>query len=170
MPRSADDEPGPGEAVWDISDRYTALRGNGDVALAYFGHELASDRLYRRAALEAAAADPARVLRLAAVKQGRFWSPWPPAWPGWGKAIAAAYFVPFLALAAWGGWRLWRGGGTSGSGTWAVGLTWGPVLGLAAVRVVLPGEVRYRLPGEFPLAAAAGVALPGIVRPRRRAA
>ncbi|MGL5097923.1 MAG: ArnT family glycosyltransferase, partial [Planctomycetia bacterium] len=39
--------------------------------------EVDRDDHWKRAAWSAAAADPWRVLRLAAVKAGRFWSPWP---------------------------------------------------------------------------------------------
>ena len=40
---------------------------------------------------------------------------------------------------------------------WPLVLTWGPVLGFAGVCLVFVGSVRYRLPGEFPLAVAAAV-------------
>ena len=78
--------------------------------------ELATDRNYRRAALDAAVADPLRVARLAVVKQGRFWRPWPvgglPGGAAGGvlKAGFAAYFVPLVALA-------WGGGGTGRRGS-----------------------------------------------------
>ena len=76
--------------------------------------EVRLDRDYRRAALDAAFADPGRVARLAVVKQGRFWRPWPVGGvPGGivGGAVQAgfaAYFVPLVALAVWGGVQLWR--------------------------------------------------------------
>ncbi|MFH5804763.1 ArnT family glycosyltransferase [Alienimonas sp. DA493] len=134
---------------------------------AALGDELASNRLYSEAAREAALEDPLRVARLAVVKQGRFWRPWPVGGlPGGvaGRALKAgfaAFFLPLIGLAVWGGVRLWRDGGEqAGWGVdrlWALALTWGPVLGLAAVCLVFVGSVRYRLPGEFPLCVAAAV-------------
>ena len=126
-------------------------------------NEAGSDRLYRRAAWRAAAADPLRVARLAVVKQGRFWRPWPVGgMPGGAagfvlKAGFAAFFLPLAGLAIWGGVRLWRERGGEVERVWALALTWGPVLGTAAVCLVFVGSVRYRLPGEFPLGVAAAV-------------
>ena len=152
--------------------------------------ELMTNRLYRRAAWSAARADPLRVARLAVVKQGRFWRPWPVGGlPGGAAGFAlqagfAAFFLPLAGLAVWGGVVLWRvswphasrvQGRTSEAESnvrpdtrdacghdglprpWAVVLTWGPVLGFAAICLAFVGSVRYRLPGEFPLAVAAAV-------------
>ena len=134
-----------------------------DLLDAVRGDEVASDRLYRRSAWRAAAADPARVARLAVVKQGRFWRPWPVGrMPGGAiggllKAGFAAFFLSLIGLAVWGGVRLWRDGGGEVGRVWAFVLTWGPILGFAAVCLVFVGSVRYRLPGEFPLCVAAAV-------------
>ncbi|WP_171188065.1 hypothetical protein [Alienimonas chondri] len=49
---------------------------------------------------------------------------------------------------------------------WALTLTWGPILGLAAVCLVFVGSVRYRLPGEFPLCVAAAVGMLDLCRRR----
>ena len=170
------------EAMGAVNAAWFQARG---LDLNYGFDEVAVDRNYRRAALDAAFADPGRVARLAVVKQGRFWRPWPVGGLPGGvvggvlKAGFAAYFLPLVGLAVWGGVVMWRDrepearasgvneddsthGRSSRFGltrVWPLVLTWGPVLGFAAVCLVFVGSVRYRLPGEFPLAAAAGVGL-----------
>ena len=125
--------------------------------------EVLLDERYREAALDAAFADPARVARLTVVKQGRFWRPWPTGGMPGGTAGAvlktgfAAFFLSLAGLAVWGGVLIWRDRGGEVERVWALALTWGPVLGMAAVCLVFVGSVRYRLPGEFPLAVAAAV-------------
>ena len=170
-----------------------ALAGGGRERLrAARLNEGQSGRAYARAALAAAAADPGRVFRLAVVKQGRFWRPWPIDLLPDGavgtslKAAIAVFFLSLVGLAAWGGIMLGRGiepgmqapaasppngsdeeptradGRSSRSGltpVWAVALTWGPVLGLAAGFAVFVGDAGDRLPGEFPLCVAAAVGL-----------
>ncbi|QDT17275.1 hypothetical protein [Alienimonas californiensis] len=176
------DWPGDGPTVQQI----TALQDwpwvdwrtdDPEVRKAVFGDELASNRLYGRAAWQTAGEDPLRVARLAVVKQGRFWRPWPVGGlPGGAVGVAlkigfAAFFLPLIGLALWGGVRQWRDGGEQGAWEvnrlWALALTWGPVLGLAAVCLVFVGSVRYRLPGEFPLCVAAAVGGLDLWRRRR---
>jgi len=152
------------------------LTHDPEVRAALEGNELASDRLYRSAASAAARRDPLRVARLAIVKQGRFWRPWPVAGlPGGAVGVAmqvgfAGYFLTLAGLAVWGGWRLWRSGGGEVDSLWALVLTWGPILGFAAVCLVFVGSVRYRLPGEFPLCVAAAVGGLDLWNRRRRRA
>ena len=180
---------GPGDLTEEEAAAIWAAIGEDDAAwfqargldIEHGFSELGVDRNYRRSALDAAFADPLRVARLAVVKQGRFWRPWPigglPGGVAGGvlKAGFAAYFVPLIALAVWGAWRLWQpearaegiGGDPGGiprlppraamGRGWAWVLTWGPALGFAGVCLVFVGSVRYRLPGEFPLAVAAAV-------------
>ena len=110
-----EDRPAVRQIAWVQTWGYHRwLTDDERVKAAVDGDELASDRLYRRAALDAAWADPPRVARLAVVKQGRFWRPWPnEGLPGGAagavlKAGFAAYVLPLVGLAVWGGVTLWR--------------------------------------------------------------
>jgi hypothetical protein len=126
-----------------------------DNLMAHGLSEYDVDRHYRRAAWDFAREHPGRVLQLAFIKLGRFWSPIPnaeqfDAWPV--RAAVAASFVPMVLLALMGGWQL-------RANLWAVALTAGPILYFTVLHMVFVSSLRYRLPAEYPLLvlSAAGV-------------
>jgi hypothetical protein len=111
------------------------------------------DRLMRDEALAWAKAHPGRVVQLAGIKLARTWNFWPnePAFRRWwiGTAIAGTY-VPLLALAIYGGWRIrYRGRDLL--------LLLGPAVYLSAIHSVFIGSLRYRQPALLPLAVLAAV-------------
>jgi 4-amino-4-deoxy-L-arabinose transferase-like glycosyltransferase len=118
--------------------------------------EVAQDELLLRRASEFARSHPARVLRLAAIKAGRFWSPWPSAdltrtpW----RYAAAVIALPLYVLMAVGAWECRRD-------TRALVLLAGPLLYFAALHMVFVSSLRYRIPGAVP---ALGLAAIGLAR------
>lgn len=118
------------------------------------------DRYYRSKAWRFALDNPGRALELAAVKLWRFWKPWPNAeqFDGFAqRAAVAAFFVPLVLLAAWGGW-LCRGR------FWDWTLTIGPIIYFSAIHMVFVGSLRYRLPAEYPLSVLAAVGLRALLK------
>jgi hypothetical protein len=119
----------------------------------------------RRRAIEFAREHPGRVLGLAVVKLGRYWSPWSNAGGlgSWGLAVASAVVeLPVLALMAMGLWV--RRGDLR---AWV--LLAGPILYFCALHAVFASSMRYRLPGEIPalgLVAIGWASLSGRVRLR----
>jgi 4-amino-4-deoxy-L-arabinose transferase-like glycosyltransferase len=113
------------------------------------------DQEYRRRAWSYAAAHPSQVLRLAAMKQVRFWSPAPNASQFDNPLIHLAAwlaFLPLITLAMAGAWFARR--------DWPlVILTVAPLLYFAALHLLFVGSLRYRLPAEYPLAVLAAVGL-----------
>jgi 4-amino-4-deoxy-L-arabinose transferase-like glycosyltransferase len=111
-------------------------------------------RLTRRAA-EFARAHPRQAIRLAAVKLGRYWSPWPNAegFRSTTLAVASACVeLPILALVAMGAWHRRRD-----PRAWV--LLAGPLLYFCALHLVFASSMRYRIPGEM---AALGLASLGL--------
>ncbi|NNJ26753.1 ArnT family glycosyltransferase [Alienimonas chondri] len=104
-----------GKSIQSLKPEPDAARGEIFKA-AIKGDEVASDRLYKAAAWNAAGDDPLRVARLAVVKQGRYWRPWPVGGMPGGvsglvlKAGFAAFFLPLVGLAAWGACDCGEGG------------------------------------------------------------
>jgi 4-amino-4-deoxy-L-arabinose transferase-like glycosyltransferase len=89
---------------------------------------------------------PGRALWLAAVKLGRYWSPWPNAEGFRSPVLAVASTVmelPLFVLMAMGGWDRRRD-----PRAWA--LLGGPLLYFCALHLVFASSVRYRIPGEMP--------------------
>jgi hypothetical protein len=84
--------------------------------------------------------------RLAVIKLGRFWSPWPNA-AGFrtiGLAIACALMeLPLFGLMALGAWSR-----RDDPRTWFV--VAGPLLYFCALHLVFASSMRYRIPGEMP--------------------
>jgi 4-amino-4-deoxy-L-arabinose transferase-like glycosyltransferase len=112
-----------------------------------------------RRALAFARENPGRVLGLAAVKLGRYWSPWPHAagFRSLGLAVGSAVVEgPILVLMALGLWDRRRD-----PRAWV--LLAGPLLYFAAVHAVFASSMRYRIPGEIP---ALGLAAVGWARLR----
>jgi 4-amino-4-deoxy-L-arabinose transferase-like glycosyltransferase len=104
-----------------------------------------------RRALRFAGEHPGRVIALAIIKLGRFWSPWPNADVlGSPALMAAGAFValPLFGLLALGAWsrrhdlRVWV-------------LSAGPLLYFCALHLVFASSMRYRIPGEMPALALA---------------
>jgi len=117
------------------------------------------DALLTRRAVAFVRQNPARAIKLAAIKLARFWSPWPNAAGFRSRALAVAGAVveiPIFGLMVLGAWdrrRDWR--------AWA--LLAGPLLYFCAIHLVFASSMRYRIPGEMP---ASGLAALGLVKLR----
>lgn len=97
--------------------------------------------------------NPGRVLKLAAIKLGRYWSPWPNAegFRSWPIAVASALVeLPILALIAAG---LWAQRGDVRA--WVI--LAGPLLYFCGLHAVFASSMRYRIPAEMPALALAGI-------------
>ncbi len=117
--------------------------------------ELGQNAALTQRAVDFARSNPRRVLELAAIKLGRFWSPWPNASEYRSAVLAVAstlLVVPLYLLMLMGAWirrhdlRAWV-------------LLAGPVLYFCAVHLVFVSSIRYRIPGE---PAALGLAAIGL--------
>jgi len=115
------------------------------------------DELLRRRAFAFARENPARALQLAAVKLGRYWSPWPNAdavRSPWLAAASGLVMTPLLGLTAFGLWTLRRD-----PRAWV--LLAGPILYFGLLHTAFASSMRYRTPGEVP---AMGLAAAGLLR------
>ena len=124
--------------------------------------EVEQDDAFRARSLAFARSNPGRVLELAWIKLGRFWSPWPNAdtLQGPGVALASALVtVPVFGLIALGAWDLRRD-------FRALVLLAGPLAYFCALHMVFVSSIRYRIPGEVP---AMGLAAVGLARALARA-
>ena len=117
--------------------------------------ELGQNAALTQRALDFARSNPRRVLELAVIKLGRFWSPWPNASEYRSAVLAVAstlLVVPLYLLLLVGAWirrydlRAWL-------------LLVGPVLYFCALHLVFVSSIRYRIPGE---PAALGLAVIGL--------
>ena len=119
--------------------------------------ESEQDSTFRARSLAFAREHPGRVLGLAVIKLGRFWSPWPNAdtirGPGV-AAISALVTLPYFALMALGIWDRRRD-------LRALVLLAGPLVYFCALHMVFVSSIRYRVPGEVP---AMGLAAVGMAR------
>ena len=108
--------------------------------------EAAVNDWYTRRSLDAITADPGRLVRLAVVKQARFWQLAPSAdeaGPRWLQLPIGLWTAAVLLLAV-AGWI---------ASDWSTRLlAAGPVLALAAVHLMFVASLRYRVPCELPLA------------------
>ena len=114
--------------------------------------EVEQDRTFRDRALAFARQRPGRVVHLAAIKLGRFWSPWPNAdtLRNPGVAVASALVtVPVFALIAVGAWDRRRD-------LRALALLGGPLLYFCGLHLVFVSSIRYRVPGLVPALGLAG--------------
>lgn len=122
--------------------------------------EYEMDHEYRRRAWSYAMDHPTNVLRLAAVKQIRFWSPAPNT-PQFNHLVvhlvAWLAYLPLLLLSLVAVW-------CSRRDLTLLVLTVAPVLYFAALHLLFVGSLRYRLPAEYPLAVLAGVGLIRMMR------
>ena len=108
-----------------------------------------------------------RFVRLAIVKLGRFWSPWPNAAilrSLWANLASAAVTIPTFALLMLGVWdrrKDFR----------ALVLLLGPLVYFCVLHMVFVSSIRYRIPGMVPafgLVAVGWVRLIGWLAPRSR--
>jgi hypothetical protein len=142
-------------AVWLGASLYDGLnpRATGASDMSFLNEpdfwpldELDQDAELTRGALEFVREQPGRVIKLAIIKLGRYWSPWPNA-EGYRQPLVAvastALVVPLLGLLALGLWR------TRGEPrVWV--LLAGPLLYFCALHTVFASSMRYRIPGEAP--------------------
>jgi 4-amino-4-deoxy-L-arabinose transferase-like glycosyltransferase len=108
-------------------------------------------------------AEPLRVLELAIIKFGRFWSPWPNAegFRSWAIALAsAAIELPLFGLILLGAWDRRRD-------LRSLVLLGGPVLYFCALHMVFASSARYRIPGELPALGLAAFGWLSLVAGRR---
>ncbi len=108
-----------------------------------------------RRAVDFARSNPRRVIELAAIKLGRFWSPWPDASEYRSAALAVAstlLVVPLYLLMLKGAW-------IRRHDVRALVLLAGPLLYFCALHLVFVSSIRYRIPGE---PAALGLAAIGL--------
>ncbi len=125
--------------------------------------ESEQDAVFRDRALAFAADHPGRVLELAAIKFGRFWSPWPNdgAFRSVPVALGSALVtVPIFGLVALGVWDRRRDAR-------ALVLLAAPLAYFCLLHLVFVSSIRYRIPGMVPGLALAALALgrPSTPRP-----
>ena len=129
--------------------------------------EVEQDRVFRERSLRFARDQPGRVLELALIKFGRFWSPWPNADTlrnPWIAAGSACVTLPVFGLIALGVWDRRRD-------VRALALLAGPLVYFCGLHLVFVSSIRYRIPGLVPAMGLAGfglVRLVGWVRGRIR--
>ncbi len=151
-------------AMWVGASLYDGInpRANGESEMRFTEEpgvralaEVEQDAVFRGRSLAFARSDPGRVLVLAGVKLGRFWSPWPNAatLQAPGVALAsAAVTLPVYALIALGVWDRRRD-------PRALALLAGPLVYFCLLHMVFVSSVRYRIPGEVPALGLAAVGL-----------
>ncbi|HWE35691.1 MAG TPA: AsmA-like C-terminal region-containing protein [Isosphaeraceae bacterium] len=108
--------------------------------------EVTQDATLRSQAIRFARQNPRRVFELAAIKLGRFWSPWPNAEGLRSRALtwgSAAATLPVFALVLVGAWDRRRDAR-------ALVLLAGPLAYFMVLHAVFVSSVRYRVPGMFP--------------------
>ena len=127
--------------------------------------EIEQDRVFRVRAFQFARERPGRVLGLALIKFGRFWSPWPNAetlrnpWIAAGSAVVTTPVFGLIALGVWDRRRDVR----------ALALLAGPLVYFCGLHLLFVSSIRYRIPGLVPALGLAGfglVRLEGWVRGR----
>jgi 4-amino-4-deoxy-L-arabinose transferase-like glycosyltransferase len=154
-------------ALWMGASLYDGLnpKATGASDMTFVGDpeiwpldEQDQDAELTRRAIAFARAEPMRVISLAAIKFGRYWTPWPNAdvlrSP---VAVVAGTIVelPILGLILVGAWARRRD-----LRAWV--LLAGPLLYFCALHLVFASSMRYRIPGEIPalgLAAIGGIKL-----------
>jgi 4-amino-4-deoxy-L-arabinose transferase-like glycosyltransferase len=121
--------------------------------------ELEQDTTLTRRALDFARSHPRRVLELALIKIGRYWSPWPNAEDyrsPWLAVASAVVVIPLYLLMVAGAWDRRRD-------LRALVLLAGPVLYFCAVHSVFVSSIRYRIPGEIAVMPLAAIGLRSIL-------
>jgi hypothetical protein len=137
-------------------DEFVAAQRREDAATGVVvgSFEERLDARLKRAAIEWARSNPARVLELAVTKFLRMWSPLPNAaeWQSWPFRLAVfVSFTPLIGAAILSSIRF-------GPRGWPLLLCWLPALYLTCLHVIFVSSIRYREPAMLPLIAlAAGV-------------
>jgi 4-amino-4-deoxy-L-arabinose transferase-like glycosyltransferase len=157
-------------ALWMGASLYDGLnpRATGASDMSFLSdHEIwpldeqDQDAELTRRAVDFAREQPARVLSLALVKLGRYWSPWPNAVGIRSPALVLAGAVvelPLFGLVVLGAWDRRHD-------PRACALLAGPLLYFCVLHMVFASSMRYRIPGEMP---ALGLAAIGWTRVRER--
>jgi 4-amino-4-deoxy-L-arabinose transferase-like glycosyltransferase len=156
-------------AMWMGASLYDGLNphASGDSDMRFLADpevwplgEEAQDAALRERALAFARAHPGRVLKLAAIKAARFWSPWPNA-EGFRSPLvmlaSAAVSLPQFVLLALGVWDRRRD-------PRALLLLALPLLYTFALHLVFVSSMRYRVPVAVPAAGLTAVGLARIVK------
>jgi 4-amino-4-deoxy-L-arabinose transferase-like glycosyltransferase len=115
--------------------------------------ELEQDATLTGRALEFARENPGRVLELAVIKVGRYFSPWPNAEEirsPWAAVLSGVVVIPVYCLIIAGLWDRRRD-------LRALVLLAGPLVYFCAVHLVFVSSIRYRIPGEMAAATLAGM-------------
>ncbi len=126
--------------------------------------EVEQDATLTRRAVEFARENPGRVLELAVVKFGRYFSPWPNAEEirsPWVAVLSGAIVIPVYCLIIAGLWDRRRDVRT-------IVLLAGPLFYFCAIHLVFVSSIRYRIPGEMVAATLAGMGFRSIVGRTRR--
>jgi 4-amino-4-deoxy-L-arabinose transferase-like glycosyltransferase len=126
--------------------------------------ELKQDATLTRLALDFARSNLSRVLELAFIKIGRYWSPWPNAEDyrsPWLAVASTVVVIPLYLLMIAGAWDRRRD-------LCALVLLAGPVLYFCAVHSVFVSSIRYRIPAEIAAMPLAAIGLRSIVRRLRQ--
>jgi 4-amino-4-deoxy-L-arabinose transferase-like glycosyltransferase len=160
-------------ALWMGASLYDGLNpratGASDMLPFLRDHEIwpldeqDQDAELTRRAVAFAREQPARVLSLALVKLGRYWSPWPNAVGIRSPVLVLAGAVvelPLFGLMVLGAWDRRHD-------PRARALLAGPLLYFCLLHMVFASSMRYRIPGEMP---ALGLAAIGWTRVRERLA
>lgn len=152
-------------AVWFGASLYDGLRPDADGAsdMRFLDDpevraldEWGQDRELRRRAVRFMSENPLTAARLALIKLGRYFSPWPndanlrSVWVVLGSALVT---IPLFVLISLGCWKQ-RGN------VLALVLLAGPLVYFAAVHAVFVSSVRYRIPAMVPTLGLAASALP----------
>ncbi len=142
-------------ALWMGASLYDGLnpRATGASDMTFLGDpeiwpldEQDQDAELSRRAFAFAREEPSRALRLAVLKLGRYWSPWPNAegFRSMGLAIgSSAVELPLFGLIAVGLW-----GRRRDPRAWV--LLAGPLLYFCALHMAFASSMRYRIPAEMP--------------------
>jgi 4-amino-4-deoxy-L-arabinose transferase-like glycosyltransferase len=155
-------------ALWVGASLYDGIgpQANGSSDMEFINEpdvrglgESEQDSVFRDRSIAFAKGNPGRVLELALIKFGRFWSPWPNAdtLQAPGAAVAsAAVTLPIFALIALGVWDRRRD-------LRALALLAGPLAYFCVLHMVFVSSIRYRIPGELPAMVLASLGLSRIV-------
>jgi 4-amino-4-deoxy-L-arabinose transferase-like glycosyltransferase len=121
--------------------------------------EVEQDAELTKRAIEFVRENPSRVLALAVIKVGRYFSPWPNAVEvrsRWLAVASAVIVIPVYCLIVAGVWDRRRD-------VRALVLLAGPLVYFSVVHLVFVSSIRYRIPGEMVATSLAGIGLASIV-------
>ena len=159
-------------ALWTGASLYDGLnpKADGSSEMSFLGDpefwplgETTQDAVLRDRAIDFARTHPGRALRLAVMKAGRFWSPWPNALTArlarrWRIPSAALICLPlgFVLLTAIGLWDRRRD-------LRSLVLLASPLAYTFVLHLIFVSSMRYRVPVEVPAAGLAAVGLSSVV-------